>query len=186
MGGLRTRSRTDVDPPRVELPSAGGISSRRPRGDNLFTAYELNWTEPQFWTLALRCDSQPTFTFTHDSLTFTTHELQLAYATQWKACVQNWTGAQSSSRAVKRRNFQLCFIIFLNEAIVLNSVCGYYTTPTAVLRPLYRSTWMILLVHSFTIGMPLLVETIAFGLGRRRWSSHRQCYLHCLRTFSML
>jgi len=29
---LRTRSRTDVDPPRVELPSAGGISSRRPRG----------------------------------------------------------------------------------------------------------------------------------------------------------
>jgi len=28
--GLRTRPRTDVDPPRVELPSAGGISSRRP------------------------------------------------------------------------------------------------------------------------------------------------------------
>jgi len=36
MCGLRTRPRTDVDPPRVELPSAGGISSRRPRGDNLF------------------------------------------------------------------------------------------------------------------------------------------------------
>jgi len=35
--GLRTRPRTDVDPPRVELPSAGGISSRRLRGDNLFT-----------------------------------------------------------------------------------------------------------------------------------------------------
>jgi len=35
MCGLRTRPRTDVDPPRVELPSAGGISSRRPRGDNL-------------------------------------------------------------------------------------------------------------------------------------------------------
>ena len=37
--GLRTRPRTDVDPPRVELPSAaggGGISSRRPRGDNLY------------------------------------------------------------------------------------------------------------------------------------------------------
>jgi len=30
------RPRTDVDPPRVELPSAGwGISSRRPRGDSL-------------------------------------------------------------------------------------------------------------------------------------------------------
>jgi len=48
MRGLRTRPRTDVDPPRfldpwlatkryatVELPSAGGISSRRPQGDNL-------------------------------------------------------------------------------------------------------------------------------------------------------
>ena len=34
--GLRTRPRTDVDPPQVELPSAGGISSRRLRGDNLF------------------------------------------------------------------------------------------------------------------------------------------------------
>ena len=35
MCGLRTRPRTDVDPPRVELPSAaGGISCRRPRADN--------------------------------------------------------------------------------------------------------------------------------------------------------
>jgi len=29
--GLRTHPRTGVDPPRVELPSMGGISSRRPR-----------------------------------------------------------------------------------------------------------------------------------------------------------
>jgi len=36
MCGLQTRPLTDVDPPRVELPSAGGISSRRPRGDILF------------------------------------------------------------------------------------------------------------------------------------------------------
>jgi len=36
MCGLRTRPRTDVDPPRVELPSAGGgILCRRLRGDNL-------------------------------------------------------------------------------------------------------------------------------------------------------
>jgi len=36
MCGLRTRPWTDVDPPpRVELSSARGISSRRPRGDNL-------------------------------------------------------------------------------------------------------------------------------------------------------
>ena len=32
MSGLRTRPRTDVDPPRVELPSAGRISSRRAAG----------------------------------------------------------------------------------------------------------------------------------------------------------
>ena len=36
MCGLRTRPRTDVHPPRVELPSAGGISSRRPRDYTLF------------------------------------------------------------------------------------------------------------------------------------------------------
>ena len=35
MCGLRTRLQTDVDPPRVELPSAGSISSRRLRGDTL-------------------------------------------------------------------------------------------------------------------------------------------------------
>ena len=34
MCGLWTGPRTDVDPPRVELPSAGRISSRR-RGDSL-------------------------------------------------------------------------------------------------------------------------------------------------------
>jgi len=37
MCGLRTRPRTDVDPPRVELPLVEGISSRRPRGDKLLT-----------------------------------------------------------------------------------------------------------------------------------------------------
>jgi len=36
MCGLWTRPRTNVDPPRVKLPSAGGISSRRSRGDNLY------------------------------------------------------------------------------------------------------------------------------------------------------
>jgi len=51
MCGLRTRPRTDVDPPRVELPSADDISSRRPRNDNwllllllllLLNYYEIN------------------------------------------------------------------------------------------------------------------------------------------------
>ena len=39
--GLQTRLQMDVDPQRVELPSAGGggISSRRPRGDNLCFTY---------------------------------------------------------------------------------------------------------------------------------------------------
>ena len=45
--GLRTRPRTDVDPPRVELPSAGGISSRRPRGDNLLILRCLAFSEMQ-------------------------------------------------------------------------------------------------------------------------------------------
>ena len=42
MCGLRTRPRTDVDPPRVELPSAGSISYRRHWGDNLYS--DLLWT----------------------------------------------------------------------------------------------------------------------------------------------
>jgi len=41
---------------------------------------------------------------------------------------------------------------------------------------------MILLVRSFAARMPLLAATSAFGLGRRRWSSPQQCYLHRLRT----
>jgi len=36
MCGLRTRPRTNVDPPRVELPSAGHIVSPPPRGDTLY------------------------------------------------------------------------------------------------------------------------------------------------------
>jgi len=42
MCGLRTRPRTDVGPPRVKLPSAGGrhISCRRPGSDNLFYMYD--------------------------------------------------------------------------------------------------------------------------------------------------
>ena len=42
--------------------------------------------------------------------------------------------------------------------------------------------WRILLVQSFTARMPFLTATSAFGLGRRRWSSPQQCYLHCLCT----
>jgi len=37
-------------------------------------------------------------------------------------------------------------------------------------------------VQSLTGRMPLLMATSAFRLGRRRWSSRQQCYLHCLRT----
>jgi len=34
--------------------------------------------------------------------------------------------------------------------------------------------------------MPLLTATSAFGLGRRRWSSPQQCYLHGLCTFKFM
>ena len=37
-------------------------------------------------------------------------------------------------------------------------------------------------MQSLTARMPLLMATSVFGLGRRRWSSYLQCYLHCLRT----
>jgi len=37
-------------------------------------------------------------------------------------------------------------------------------------------------VRSFTARMQLLKATSALGLGRRRWSSHQQCYLHRLRS----
>ena len=37
--------------------------------------------------------------------------------------------------------------------------------------------WRILLVQKLYCRMPLLTPTSAFGLGRRRWSSPRQCYL---------
>ena len=43
--------------------------------------------------------------------------------------------------------------------------------------------WRILLVKSFTARAPLLTATSAFGLGRKRWISPQQCYLHCLHTF---
>jgi len=36
-------------------------------------------------------------------------------------------------------------------------------------------------MQSFADRMPLLTATSAFGLGRRRWSSAQQCYLHRLR-----
>jgi len=40
---LQTHPRTDIDLPRVELPSSeGGISSRRPQGDNLFNG-QCTW-----------------------------------------------------------------------------------------------------------------------------------------------
>jgi len=37
-------------------------------------------------------------------------------------------------------------------------------------------------MQSFTARMPLLTATIAFGLGRRHWSSPQRCYVHCLGT----
>ena len=37
-------------------------------------------------------------------------------------------------------------------------------------------------MQSFTVRMPLMTASSAFGLRRRRWSSLQQCYLHCLRT----
>ena len=43
----------------------------------------------------------------------------------------------------------------------------------------------ILSVLSFTACMQLLMATSAFGLGRRCWSSPKQCHLHCLCTICL-
>jgi len=56
----------------------------------------------------------------------------------------------------------------------------HYTALYCVSRSPPVKNWRILLVQSFTVRMPLLTATSAFGLGRRRWSSHQQCYLHRL------
>ena len=69
----------------------------------------------------------------------------------------------------------------------------YCTTTATVLRPLYRSTGcrrhLQLRTGGFCWCKVLLPAcpcwrqpTSAFELGRRRWSSPQQCYLHCLCT----
>ena len=64
-------------------------------------------------------------------------------------------------------------------------------TTAIVLWPLYRTTcisrhrikkWKIMLEQSFTVHMPLLMSTCAFGLVRRCTSSPQCCYPHCLHT----
>ena len=61
MCGLRTCPRTDVDPPRVELPSAWsacGISSRRPPGDNSYRSrVDAQWLDSS--------DTQSCISFVH-------------------------------------------------------------------------------------------------------------------------
>ena len=58
----------------------------------------------------------------------------------------------------------------------------HFTAIIRISRNLQLRTGEVLLVQSFTARMPSLTENRAFGLGRRRWSSPQQCYLHCLRT----
>jgi len=41
-------------------------------------------------------------------------------------------------------------------------------------------------VQSFTAYMPLVIATSIFRLGRRRWSSLPQCYLHSIHTILLL
>jgi len=60
MCGLRTRPQTDVDPPRVELPSAvGGISSRRLWGNNCFNYVMIlhYWSEQHLANVSLKVAS---------------------------------------------------------------------------------------------------------------------------------
>ena len=46
--------------------------------------------------------------------------------------------------------------------------------------------WRILLKQSFIAHMPLLTATNIYGLNRRHWSFHQQCYIHHLRIIPIL
>ena len=61
---------------------------------------------------------------------------------------------------------------------LLLTLCNYNNHHFTIIQ----KNWRISLVQSFTACMPLLTATSALGLGRRRWSSPQQCYLHCLHT----
>ena len=57
-----------------------------------------------------------------------------------------------------------------------------WTILSTVLR---RFAMNLELSHWITARMPLLTSTSTYGLGRRRWSSHQQCFVHCLHTISL-
>ena len=62
MCGLRTRPRTDVDPPRVDPASAGGISSRRPRGDTSFSFPFIVFGDRKAGINSVSTDRRPWYT----------------------------------------------------------------------------------------------------------------------------
>ena len=89
--------------------------------------------------------------------------------------------------------FENCLMIFLREILARRKSSLRLTENTDKPQRFYSNIpvnrrqpappvkkWRILVVQSFTAHMPLLTATSAFGLGRRRWSSPRQCYLQCL------
>jgi len=57
-----------------------------------------------------------------------------------------------------------------------------WTILSTVLR---RFAMNLELSHWITARMPLLTSTSTYGLLRRRWSSHQQCFVHCLHTISL-
>ena len=79
----------------------------------------------------------------------------------------------------------------LNECVldIINNSDHHFTAIIHInlhcLAPPVKN-WRISLVIGFTAHMPLLTATSACRLGRRRLSSPRQCYLHCLCTLLVL
>jgi len=72
-------------------------------------------------------------------------------------------------------------ILVFAHPLVESTIHKNYWVPFAKTSRFKR----ILLVQSITAQMRLLAATSAFRLGRRRWSSPQQRYLHCLCTIKL-
>jgi len=76
-------------------------------------------------------------------------------------------------------------VVYFMAPLLFAVIKPTITTTITVSRPLHRSAGVSPHFQLRTGGVcwcKLLMATSTFGLGRRRWPSPQQCYLHCLRT----
>ena len=76
-------------------------------------------------------------------------------------------------------------VVYFMAPLLFAVIKPTITTTITVSQPLHRSACVSPHFQLRTGGVcwcKLLMATSTFGLGRRRWPSPQQCYLHCLRT----